>query len=40
MDENSSGDVYNYSQAIDYKYNMQPLEVQNAHETHKPNEYI
>ncbi|SET12906.1 hypothetical protein SAMN05216326_1691, partial [Nitrosomonas marina] len=27
MDENSSGEVYNYSQAIDYKQNTKPLEV-------------
>lgn len=40
MDVNSSGSGYNYSQAIDYKQNTQPLEVQNAQETHKPNEYI
>lgn len=40
MDENSSGEVYNYSQGIDYKQNTKPLEVQNAHKTHRPNEYI
>ena len=40
MDENSSGEVYNYSQAIDYKQITKPLEEQNAHETHKPTQAI
>jgi len=39
-DESSSEKAYDYSQVIDYKQNTKSLEVQNAHETHKPNEYI